>query len=384
MIVGVPKETAAGERRVALVPDAVKPLKAKGIELLVQAGAGEAAGFADAAYAQAGAALEPDAAALFARADLIAKVQGPRALASGGHEADLLREGQALVGALRPLDQPDLAARLAQRRVTAFALELMPRITRAQSMDILSSMATIAGYRAVLLAATSLPKIFPLLVTAAGTVSPARVLVIGAGVAGLQAIATARRLGGVVEAYDTRPAVKEQVQSLGAKFVELPLEIKDAEDAGGYARAQSEEFYARQRELLGERVRASDVVITTAQVPGARAPVLIDEATVRGMRPGSVIVDLAAEGGGNCALTRAGEDVRAHGVLILGPVNLPSAHALHASQLYSRNLQNFLIHLAPEGKLVLDLGDEVTRGPLLTHQGEVMHEGVRARLAKGS
>jgi NAD(P) transhydrogenase subunit alpha len=382
LIVGVPKETAAGERRVALVPDAVKPLKAKGIELLVQTGAGEAAGFVDAAYVQAGATLEADPSALFGRADLIAKVQGPRALASGAHEADALRAGQVLIGALRPLDQPELAARLAQRRVTAFALELMPRTTRAQAMDILSSMATIAGYHAVLLAASSLPKIFPLLVTAAGTVSPARVLVIGAGVAGLQAIATARRLGGVVEAYDTRPVVKEQVQSLGAKFVELPLETKDAQDAGGYARAQSEEFYARQRELLGERVRASDVVITTAQVPGARAPQLIDEAAVRGMRPGSVIVDLAAEGGGNCALTRAGESVIAHGVTILGPLNLPSAHALHASQLYSRNLQNFLVHLAPEGKLVLDLSDELTRGPLLTHEGEVMHEGVRARLAK--
>jgi NAD(P) transhydrogenase subunit alpha len=384
VIVGVLQETAAGEKRVALVPEAAKPLKAKGIELLVQAGAGAAAGFADAAYAQAGASIEPDAASVLARADLIAKVQAPRALAGGGHEADALREGQTLVGALRPLDQPELAARLAGRRVTAFALELMPRITRAQSMDILSSMATIAGYRAVLLAAAALPKIFPLLVTAAGTVSPARVLVIGAGVAGLQAIATARRLGGVVEAYDTRPAVKEQVQSLGAKFVELALETGDAEDAGGYARAQSEEFYARQRELLGERVRASDVVITTAQVPGARAPVLIDEAAVRGMRPGSVIVDLAAEGGGNCALTRAGEEVRAHGVLVLGPINLPAEHALHASQLFSRNLQNFLVHLAPEGKLVLDLEDEVTRGPLLTHQGEVMHEGVRARLAKES
>ena len=382
MIVGVPKETAAGERRVALVPDAVKPLKAKGIELLVQAGAGDAAGFADDAYVQAGAAIEADASALFARADVIAKVQGPRAVAGAAHEADALRAGQVLVGALRPLDQPELAARLAQRRVTAFALELMPRITRAQAMDILSSMATIAGYHAVLLAASSLPKIFPLLVTAAGTVSPARVLVIGAGVAGLQAIATARRLGGVVEAYDTRPVVKEQVQSLGARFVELALETKDAQDAGGYARAQSEEFYARQRELLGERVRASDVVITTAQVPGARAPLLVDEAAVRGMRLGSVIVDLAAEGGGNCALTRAGEVVVANGVTILGPLNLPSAHALHASQLYSRNLQNFLVHLAPEGKLVLDLSDELTRGPLLTHEGEVMHEGVRARLAK--
>jgi NAD(P) transhydrogenase subunit alpha len=250
-------------------------------------------------------------------------------------------------------------------------------------MDILSSMATIAGYRAVLLAATKLPKLFPLLVTAAGTISPARVLVIGAGVAGLQAIATARRLGAVVEAYDTRPAVKEQVQSLGARFVELALETRDAEDKGGYARAQSEEFYARQRELLGERVHQSDVVITTAQVPGARAPMLIDEAAVRGMRTGSVIVDLAAEGGGNCALTRAGEEVLAHGVHVLGPVNLPSAHAVHASQLYSRNLANFLLHLAPQGKLVLDLADEVTRGPLLAHEGEVTNDAVKARLPKG-
>ncbi len=383
MIVGVPKETAAGERRVALVPDAVKPLKAKGIELLVQPGAGTSAGFADEAYVQAGATLASDASELFARADVIAKVQGPRTGAGADDEVTALRAGQVLVGALRPLDQPELANLLAQRRVTAFALELMPRTTRAQAMDILSSMATIAGYHAVLLAASTLPKIFPLLVTAAGTVSPARVLVIGAGVAGLQAIATARRLGGVVEAYDTRPVVKEQVQSLGAKFVELALETQDAQDAGGYARAQSEEFYARQRALLGERVHASDVVITTAQVPGARAPLLIDEAAVRGMRAGSVIVDLAAEGGGNCALTRAGETVVAHGVSILGPLNLPSAHALHASQLYSRNLQNFLVHLAPEGKLVLDLSDDLTRGPLLTHEGELMHEGVRARLAKG-
>jgi NAD(P) transhydrogenase subunit alpha len=383
VIVGVPKETAPGERRVALVPDAAKPLKSRGIELLVEPGAGEAAGFPDAAYTQAGAALAPDAAAVFGRGELIVKVQAPRTLPDGSHEADRLREGQVLVGALRPLDQPELARRLAQRRVTAFALELMPRITRAQSMDILSSMATIAGYRSVLLAAAALPKIFPLLVTAAGTVSPARVLVIGAGVAGLQAIATARRLGAVVEAYDTRPAVKEQVQSLGARFVELALETQDAEDAGGYAKAQSEEFYARQRQLLGEKIASCDVVITTAQVPGARAPLLIDEAAVRGMRPGSVIVDLAAEGGGNCALTRAGEQVRAHGVSVLGPVNLASEHPLHASQLYSRNLQNFLAHLAPEGKLVLDLADEVTRGPLLAHEGQVMHEGVRARLEKG-
>jgi NAD(P) transhydrogenase subunit alpha len=369
VIVGVPKETAAGERRVALVPDAVKPLKAKGIELLVQAGAGEAAGFADAAYTQAGAALEPTS-ALIARAELIVKVQGPRALADGGHEADLLREGQTLVGALRPLDQPELAARLAQRRVTAFALELMPRITRAQSMDILSSMATIAGYRAVLLAATALPKIFPLLVTAAGTVSPARVLVIGAGVAGLQAIATARRLGGVVEAYDTRPAVKEQVQSLGAKFVELPLETKDAEDAGGYARAQSEEFYARQRELLGERVRASDVVITTAQVPGARAPVLIDEATVGGMR-GSVIVDLrprraTARSRAPATIGRTGYDP--------GPSILPT-HARTPNS-YSRNVKTFWCTARGESGIV---SRTVTRTAAATSQ---VMRGVQARLAK--
>ncbi len=380
MIVAVPKETWPGERRVALVPDAVKNLAKAGIEVAIETGAGSGAGFDDASFAAAGATVVGDAALLLGRADLVVKVQPPRALEHGGHEIDLLREGAALIGLLRPLDMPGIARQLALRRITAFALELIPRITRAQSMDVLSSMATIAGYHAVLLGAQALPKIFPMLVTAAGTLSPARVLVVGAGVAGLQAIATARRLGAVVEAYDTRPAVKEQVQSLGARFVELSLETGDAEDSGGYAKAQSEDFYARQRALLGERVRAADVVITTAQVPGQRAPLLIDEATVEAMRPGSVIVDLAAEQGGNCALTQAGHDVVAHGVQIRGPLNLPSAHPSHASQLFGRNVATFILHLVKDGQLTLDLDDEVTRAPLLTHEGKVVHEGTRARL----
>ncbi len=380
MIVAVPRETWPGERRVALVPDAVKSLAAAGLEVAVEAGAGGAAGFEDAAYTAAGANVAADPGALLARADLVLKVQPPRPLEGGGHEVDRLREGATLVGLLRPLDLPELARLLAERRITSFALELIPRITRAQSMDVLSSMATVAGYHSVLLGASVLPKLFPMLVTAAGTLSPARVLVVGAGVAGLQAIATARRLGAVVEAYDTRPAVKEQVQSLGAKFVELPLDTADAQDSSGYAKAQSEEFYARQRALLAERVRAADVVITTAQVPGQRAPLLIAEEVVRGMRAGSVIVDLAAEQGGNCALTQAGRDVVAHGVQVRGPVNLPSAHPTHASQLYSRNVATFVRHLVKDGKLTLDLDDEVTRAPLLTHEGQVTHEGVRARL----
>ena len=380
MILAVPKETWPGERRVALVPDSVKALAKAGIEVAVETGAGASAGFEDDSYVRAGATVASDATLLLGRADLVVKVQPPRALEHGGHEIDLMREGATLVGLLRPLDMPGVARHLAARRITAFALELIPRITRAQSMDVLSSMATIAGYHAVLLGAQVLPKIFPMLVTAAGTISPARVLVVGAGVAGLQAIATARRLGAVVEAYDTRPAVKEQVQSLGARFVELLLETGDAEDSGGYAKAQSEEFYARQRALLGDRVRAADVVITTAQVPGQRAPLLIDEDTVRGMRPGSVIVDLAAEQGGNCALTQAGRDVVAHGVQVRGPLNLPSAHATHASQLFARNVATFVLHLVKEGKLVLDLEDELTRAPLVTREGRVEHEGTRARL----
>jgi NAD(P) transhydrogenase subunit alpha len=379
VIVAVPREISAGERRVALVPDAVKLLKSKGVDVVVERGAGLAAGFDDAAYERAGATLEADARALLARADVVLKVQAPAERADGSHEIDSLRAGCILIAFLRPLDAPELAKRLANAKVTSFAVELVPRITRAQAMDALSSMSSLAGYRAVLLAAAALPRIFPMLVTAAGTISPARVLVIGAGVAGLQAIATARRLGAIVEAYDTRPAVKEQVESLGARFVELELDTKDAEGAGGYARAQSEEFYQRQREQLGKRVAAADVVITTALVPGQRAPVLIDEAAVRAMRMGSVIVDLAAEQGGNCACTQADRDVVAHGVHVLGPTNLPSDLALNASQMYAKNLTTLLLHLVHEGAIRLDLSDEITKGALLTHEGAIANEAVRGR-----
>ncbi len=378
MIAGVPAETAAGERRVALSPDAAKTLVQAGVEVAVQSGAGASAGFDDAAYEQAGARIVADAGAALG-ADLVLKVQAP-----SDDEIARMREGAALIAFLRPFDAPQLARRLAERRVSAFAMELMPRITRAQSMDALSSQATIAGYRAVLLAATSLPKIFPMLVTAAGTIQPARLFVIGAGVAGLQAIATARRLGAVVEAYDTRPVVAEQVQSLGARFVTLDLDTGDAEDAGGYAKAQSEEFYRRQREELGKKLRQSDVVITTALVPGQRAPLLIDEAAVRGMKTGSVIVDLAAENGGNCECTDPSGPTTAHGVRILPGANLPSDIPANASQMYARNLVSFVKHLAPDGQVVFDLDDEITRGALLTHEGQVTNDRVKAKLEGGA
>ena len=382
MLVGVPKERAPRERRVALVPDGVKALARLGCEVAVETGAGLAAGFPDADYQAAGARIEPAGAALLGHADLVVKVSPPIAV-DGAHEIDRLRQGAFLVGFLRPLDEPALAAQLARQGVTSFALELLPRITRAQSMDALSSQNTIVGYQAVLEAAVSLGKFFPMLVTAAGTVSPARVLVVGAGVAGLQAIATAKRLGAVVEAYDTRPVVREQVESVGGRFVELDLDAGDAQDAGGYAKAQSEAFYARQRELLGEVARKCDVVITTALVPGMPAPRLIEEAAVARMRPGSVIVDLAAANGGNCALTRADEWVEAHGVRIFGPTNLASAIPFHASQMYSRNLTNFLGHLVKDGKIALDLADELTSGPLLTHEGRITSERVRSLAEKG-
>jgi NAD(P) transhydrogenase subunit alpha len=375
MRVVAPKETAPGERRVAIVPDAARTLLRAGLELAVEAGAGEGAGATDAAYERAGVAVEPDRARLFAGADVVLKVQPP----SDAERAEL-RSGCVLIGFLRPLEEPARAQALAERGVTSFAMELVPRITRAQTMDALSSQASLAGYRAVLLAALELGKVLPMMTTAAGTIAAARVLVIGAGVAGLQAIATARRLGAIIEAYDTRPAVKEQVESLGARFVELPLETRDAEDAGGYAKAQSDEFLAKQRALLAERVRAADAVITTAQVPGARAPLLIEEEVVAGMKHGAVIVDLAAAGGGNCALTRADERVRAHGVTIVGPTDLPSQAAVDASRVYARNLANLLQHLLRDGAVHVDLGDEITRGALLTHEGRVVSEAVRARL----
>jgi len=374
MIVGVAKETRAGERRVALVPDAVKQLAGDSLEVFVEAGAGDSAGFPDSHYTEAGAAIAADAAALHERATVILRVQPP-----ADAEVVALRKGQFLIALLEPLDRPDLARQLADRGVTAFAMELMPRITRAQSMDALSSQSTIAGYRAVLLAATYLPKIFPMLVTAAGTLSPAKVLVIGAGVAGLQAIGTARRLGAVVEAYDTRPAVKEQVESLGARFVELDLDTGDAEDAGGYARAQSEDFYRQQREQLGQRVAKADVVITTALVPGQTAPRLIEASAVEAMRPGSVVVDLAAAKGGNCAVTEADRVVNHGGVRVLGHTNLAAEIPAHASQMYARNLVTFLKHLLEEGEIRLDLEDEITKGALLTHEGAIANDAVRTR-----
>jgi NAD(P) transhydrogenase subunit alpha len=379
VLVAVPKERAPRERRVALVPEGAKALARLGCEVAVESGAGAAAGFPDANYEAAGAHIEPDGAALLGKADVVVKIAPPVEV-DGGHEIDRMRSGAVLVGFLRPLDEPQLATRLARQGLTAFAMELMPRITRAQSMDALSSQNTVMGYQAVLEAAVGLGKFFPMLVTAAGTVSPARVLVIGAGVAGLQAIATARRLGAVVEAYDTRPVVREQVESVGGRFVELDLDTGDAEDAGGYAKAQSEAFYAKQRELLGEVVKKCDVVITTAVVPGQPAPRLIEEAAVAGMRPGSFIVDLAAERGGNCALTRPDETVEAHGVRIFGPTNLARKIPFHASQMYSRNVTSFLGHLVEEGRISLDLGDELTRGPLLAHEGKVVNERTRQLL----
>jgi len=364
MVVGVPKETVSGERRVALVPELVPQITKSGLQVRLEPGAGAAAGFPDDSYQKQGASFEPD---VWAKSDILLKVQPPSA-----PEVQSLKEGAILIGFLAPYGQPELIQALAARRITAFAMELMPRITRAQPMDALSAMSTIAGYKAVLLAADRLHKFFPLLMTAAGTMRPARVFVIGAGVAGLQAIGTARRLGAVVEAFDTRPAVKEQVESLGAKFVELPLETKDAQEKTGYAKAQTEEFYLKQQELMKKSVAAADVVITTALIPGKRAPVLINEEMVHSMQPGSIIVDLAAEQGGNCALTQADQEISNNGILILGPVNLPSTVSFHASQMYARTVTNYLMHLLKGGQINLDLNDELTRAPLVTHQGEVM------------
>ncbi|HEY6109685.1 MAG TPA: Re/Si-specific NAD(P)(+) transhydrogenase subunit alpha [Gemmatimonadales bacterium] len=361
MKLGVPKETVAGERRVALVPDTVAKLTKDGHEVQVEPGAGSAAGFTDDAYRAAGA-KPGDAWA----ADIVCKVQKPTAA-----EVGKLRENAALVGQFQAATSPDLLQQLAQRRITTFSLELLPRITRAQSMDVLSSQATAAGYKAVVLAAETTPKFFPMLVTAAGTLSPARVLVLGAGVAGLQAIATARRLGAIVSAFDVRAAVKEQVESLGAKFLAMEEQVQ-AEGAGGYAKELSADQHQRELDFLARSVKDSDVVITTAAIPGKRAPVLVTRAAVEGMRPGAVIVDLAAETGGNCELTQVGTTVVHQGVTILGPVNLPATLPLHASQMYSRNIATFLGHVVKDGKLQPDMADEITKATCVTHEGKVL------------
>jgi NAD(P) transhydrogenase subunit alpha len=382
MIVGVPRETFPGERRVALVPSVVPTLAKSGLEVVVEAGAGIEAGYPDADYTAKGAKIVVERAEVFRTADIIVQV-----LAHGSNdktgEADLplFRREQVLIGFLRPLGELKTIRQIAATGVTSFAVELIPRTTRAQAMDALSSMGTICGYKGVLIAADTLPRIFPMLTTAAGTITPARVLIIGAGVAGLQAIATARRLGAVTFAYDMRPAAKEQVQSLGGRFVELPIEAKDAQDAGGYATAQGEEFYGKQRELLGRVVGESDVVITAAVIPGKKSPVLVTADMVARMAPGSVIVDLASERGGNCELTRPGEKVIANGVTIIGRINLASTVPYHASQMYARNITAFLQYLVHDGKLELKLDDEIIRSTLLTRGGEIVNGRVREFLS---
>ena len=382
VIIGVPKESYPGERRVALVPLVIPALQKAGFEIVVETGAGVEAGYPDSDFTAKGAKLAPNRAAVFQQADIVLQVlcYGSNDI-NGKDDVALMRRGQVLIGFLRPLGSAEIVREIAATGVTSFSVELVPRTTRAQSMDALSSMATICGYKAALLAADKLPKIFPMLTTAAGTITPTKVFVIGAGVAGLQAIATARRLGAVASAYDVRPVAKEQVQSLGGRFIELPIEAKDAQDERGYARAQGEDFYKKQRELLGKVVAESDVVITTAVVPGKKSPVLVTADMVRGMAPGSVIVDLAAERGGNCELTQPGEDVEQNGVRILGPLNLPATIPFHASQMYAKNIATFLKYLVKDGKLVLDREDEIVRETLVTHSGEVVHAKVRELMA---
>ena len=378
VIVGVPKEIFPGERRVALVPAVLLNLKKVGLEVVIESGAGVEAGYPDALYVEKGAKVAPDRKTVFATADIITQVLCYGANDSTGKaDIPLLRREQALIGFLRPLGSREVLQEIAATGVKAFSVELMPRTTRAQSMDALSSMATACGYKAVLEAADTLPRFYPMLTTAAGTITPARVLIVGVGVAGLQAIATARRLGAVVSAYDLRPVVKEQVQSLGARFVELPIEAENAQDARGYGTAQNEAFYAKQRELMARVVAENDVVITTAVVPGKKAPVLITAEMVKGMQPGSVIVDLAADRGGNCELTKPKETIVAHGVTIIGTINLASSLPHDTSSLYARNLTAFLQHLVKDGKLNLDMSDEITRETLLTQGGEIVQPRVR-------
>lgn len=380
MIIGVPQETFPGERRVALIPALLPSLTKAGIEVHVQAGAGLAAGFLDQQYIDKGAKIVSSRDGVFA-ADVILQVRAAGANPSAG-KTDLprLRAGQLVIGLCDPLGEPLAVQEVAACGVTLFSLELLPRITRAQSMDVLSSQAMVAGYRAALLAAGALPKMFPMMMTAAGTVTPAKVFVVGAGVAGLQAIATCSRLGGIVSAYDVRPAVKEQVQSLGAKFVEMPLETATAETKGGYAQAMDDEFYRKQRELMARVVAESDVVITTAAVPGKKAPILVTRAMVEGMATGAVVVDLAAERGGNCELTQVGQTVVHQDVTILGPLNLPSDIPYHASQLYAKNISTFLLSLLQEGKVQLNLEDEIVRDTLVARDGSVVNAAVREKL----
>lgn len=382
IIAGVVTESAPGERRVALVPSALTVFAKTGIQILMEPGAGLAAGFPDAEYAEKGVRIAKDRAAVFAESQVVLQVRSLGANPeTGSSDLRLMRPGQVIIGFGEPLTAGDAAKALAERRASFLAMELMPRITRAQSMDALSSMATVAGYKAVLIAGDNLNRMFPMLMTAAGTLAPARVLVIGAGVAGLQAIATARRLGAVVSGYDIRDVVKEQIESLGARFVVLDVKAEAAQDKGGYAKAMGEDFYRRQREAMAGVLAQNSVVITTAAVPGRKAPVLITRDMVERMAPGSVIIDIAAERGGNCELTRAGQIVELNGVRIFGPVNLPSTIPFHASQMYAKNIATFLKYLVnKEGNLVMNRDDEIVSETLVTHDGEVVHPRVREML----
>ena len=384
MKVGVPREIARGERRVALAPDAVARLVASGAEVAVESGAGEQATFDDDSYRQAGATIAPDAPSLLGGADVVLKVQAPTMNPSlGKHEVELLSKGATLIGLLQPLTNLELVRMLAEREVTSFSMDTIPRIARAQSMDALSSMSSLAGYKAVLLASNSLGKYLPMMITAAGTYAPAKGLILGAGVAGLQAIATARRLGAVVQAFDVRPVVKEQVESLGATFVGLTEEMH-TEDTGGYATELAEETQRKERELIHSYAREADFVICTALIPGRPAPLLITEDMVKDMRRGSVIVDLAAEAGGNCEVTEGDAEVVKHGVIIHGPLNLPSSMPLHASQMYSRNISTLLMHLMKEGELSLDFDDAIVQGCCITHEGSVVYGPAQARIEEAT
>ncbi len=372
MIIGVTKETFPGERRVALVPASVSKLKKLGVDVSIEAHAGEASGFLDQEYEKAGAKIVADRSEIIQSAGILLQVRAAVANPElGKSDLDQIKSGQVLIAQCDPLSDPEMMKELASKQALIFALELVPRITRAQSMDVLSSMATIAGYKSVLLAASHSPQMFPMMMTAAGTLAPARVFILGVGVAGLQAIATAKRLGAVVSAYDVRPAVKEQVESLGSKFIEMDLGTGEGE--GGYAREMDEEFYRKQRELMLEVIAETDVIITTAAIPGKKAPILVTEDMVKVMPPGGVIVDLAAERGGNCELTKAGEVIVAHDITIVGPLNIPSDIPRHASQMYSNNVTTFLKPLIKEGVLEIDFKDEIVAGTLVTHNGEVVH-----------
>jgi NAD(P) transhydrogenase subunit alpha len=380
MLIGVPREIASGERRVALAPEVVSQLTRAGHRVVVERGAGIRAGFTDEAYRAVGCDLADSAEEIYSTAQMILKVQRPGRAEVGEAELDQMKEGSILIGLLQPSGDPALFQQLAERQIIACSMELVPRTTRAQMMDALSSQSTVAGYKAALLAANALQKFFPMLMTAAGTVRPARVLVIGAGVAGLQAIATARRIGAVVEAFDTRPVVKEQVQSLGAKFVELDLRGEDAQDAGGYARELSKDHIRREKELIHKRALQSDVIITTALIPGKPAPLLVDAETVAAMQPGSVIVDLAGEQGGNCELSVPGETVVRHDVTIIAPLHISSDLAFHASQMYAKNVAALVVLLAPKGELNLNFSDDIIDAVCVTAGGEIRHAPTRQRL----